>query len=73
MNCTLGFDFDCKDPATPFAVQNFVQPLFVFVFMIVQAQIKTKEESEGATNQYLWYFVGCFGYACIAIGIMMTF
>jgi MFS family permease len=35
MNCTLGFDFDSKDPATPFAVQNFMQPLFVFVFMIL--------------------------------------
>ncbi len=35
MNCTLGFDFDTKDPATPFAVQNFIQPLFVFVFMVV--------------------------------------
>jgi hypothetical protein len=35
INCTLGFEFE--DKLTPFSVQNFVQPVFVFAFMLVQA------------------------------------
>ena len=36
MNCTLGFEFE-GNTMTPFSVQNFVQPFFTFVFMVVQA------------------------------------
>jgi predicted MFS family arabinose efflux permease len=37
MNCSLGFEFDSVDKTLPFSVQNFMQPLFTFIFMVVQA------------------------------------
>ena len=70
VNCTLGFEFE--DKLTPFSVQNFVQPLFVFAFMLVQAQIKTRQEC-GETIQYTIYFGCCLGMAWIALLILLSF
>eukprot|EP00347_Sterkiella_histriomuscorum_P004956 403358441 len=64
LNCTLGFEFDSK--SIPFSVSNFVQPLFLFLFMIAQSYLET-------TTDFYIYFSVCFCYGILALSVLYTF